>query len=127
MLGGGMTTLVILGRFAIARFFLGDTAASSDAVIDLAATLLLVAATLFITDGLQTVLAGALRGLKDTSVPLLFASIGYWLIGFPAAWALAFRMDYGAVGVWIGLSLGTLVYATLLTLRFIALARRFSS
>jgi MATE family multidrug resistance protein len=127
MLGAGLTATVILGRFAIARFFLGDTAGSSDAVVELAATLLLVGATLFITDGLQTVLAGALRGLKDTRVPLLFASIGYWLIGFPAAWVLAFRMDYGAVGVWIGLSLGTLVYAALLTLRFLRLANRFAA
>lgn len=127
LLGAGLTALVILGRFAIARFFLGDAAASTDAVIELAATLLLVAATLFITDGLQTVLAGALRGLKDTRVPLLFASIGYWLIGFPAAWVLAFRMGYGAVGVWIGLSLGTLVYALFLSLRFRRLANRFAS
>jgi multidrug resistance protein, MATE family len=127
LLGAGLTAMVIFGRFAIARFFLGDTAASTDAVIDLAATLLLVGATLFITDGLQTVLAGALRGLKDTRVPLLFASIGYWLVGFPAAWVLAFSMGYGAVGVWIGLSLGTLVYATLLSLRFLRLANRFAA
>jgi len=127
LLGAGLTAAVIVGRFAIARFFLGSAAGSGDAAIDLAATLLLVAATLFITDGLQTVLAGALRGLKDTRVPLLFASIGYWLIGFPAAWALAFRMEYGAVGIWIGLSLGTLVYAALLSLRFLRLANRFAA
>jgi multidrug resistance protein, MATE family len=127
LLGAGLTALVILGRFAIARFFLGEAAASTNAVADLAATLLLVAATLFITDGLQTVLAGSLRGLKDTRIPLLFAAISYWLIGFPAAWVLAFRMDYGAVGVWIGLSLGTLVYAALLSLRFLRLANRFAA
>ena len=127
MLGAALTALVIAGRFAIARFFLGSAAGSGDAAIDLAATLLLVAATLFITDGLQTVLAGCLRGMKDTRIPLLFASIGYWLIGFPAAWALAFRMGYGAVGVWIGLSLGTLVYAALLSLRFGRLANRFAA
>ena len=119
--------MVILGRFAIARFFLGHSAGGTDAAIELAATLLLVAGTLFITDGLQTVLAGALRGLKDTRVPLLFASIGYWLIGFPAAWVMAFRMEYGAVGIWIGLSLGTLVYAALLSLRFLRLANRFAA
>ena len=127
LLGAGLTAIVIVGRFAIARFFLGNTAGSGDAAIELAATLLLVAATLFITDGLQTVLAGCLRGLKDTRVPLLFAAIGYWLIGFPAAWALAFRMGFGAVGVWIGLSLGTLVYAALLSLRFLRLANRFAA
>jgi MATE family multidrug resistance protein len=127
LLGAGLTAMVILGRFAIARLFLGNAAGSGDAAIELAATLLLVAATLFITDGLQTVLAGCLRGLKDTRVPLLFAAIGYWLIGFPAAWALAFRMGFGAVGVWIGLSLGTLIYAALLSLRFLRLANRFAA
>jgi MATE family multidrug resistance protein len=127
LLAAGLTAIVISGRFAIAGFFLGDTSGSGDAAIELAATLLLVGATLFITDGLQTVLAGCLRGLKDTRIPLLFAATGYWLIGFPAAWVLAFRMGYGAVGVWIGLSLGTLVYATLLTLRFLRLANRFAA
>ncbi len=127
LLAAGLTAVVVLGRFAIARFFLDDAGGSAGAAIDLAATLLLVAATLFITDGLQSVLAGALRGLKDTRMPLVFAAIGYWLIGFPAAWELAFRMGYGAVGVWIGLSLGTLVYAALLVLRFQRLANRFGA
>jgi multidrug resistance protein, MATE family len=50
--------------------------------------------------------------------------ISYWLIGFPAAYGLAFWMDLGAVGVWIGLSCGTAVYAVLLILRFRRLADR---
>src|SRR5258707_12386180 len=54
LLGAGLTAMVIFGRFAIAGFFLGHTSGSGDAAIDLAATLLLVAATLFITDWLQT-------------------------------------------------------------------------
>ena len=126
MLGAGLTLMVIAGRFAIARLFLGHAAESAEATIDLAATLLLVAATLFIADGVQTIMAGSLRGMKDTRIPLLFAAIGYWLIGFPAAWELAFRADLGAVGVWIGLSLGSLVYAVLLVLRFRRLANRFA-
>ena len=52
------------------------------ATVELTATLLLVGATFFIADGLQTIVAGALRGIKDTRMPLLFAAIGYWLIGF---------------------------------------------
>ncbi len=123
----GVTAAVVVCRFDIARLFLGNTAGSAVATIDLAATLLLVGATLFITDGLQAIAAGALRGLKDTRVPLLFAVIGYWLIGFPAAWILAFHAELGAVGVWIGLSVGTAVYATLLVLRFIRLANRFAA
>jgi multidrug resistance protein, MATE family len=127
ILGAGLTLMVILGRFAIARLFLGHAAGSADATIELAATLLLVGATLFVTDGLQTIMAGSLRGMKDTHIPLVFAAISYWLIGFPAAWGLAFQAHLGAVGVWIGLSMGTLVYAILLVLRFRRLANRFAS
>ena len=126
VLGIAVTAAVILSRFAIARLFLGTTDATADATIELAATLLLVGATFFITDALQAVLAGALRGLKDTRMPLLFAVIGYWVIGFSAAWALAFQMHLGAVGVWIGLSIGTTIYAMLLILRFRRLSNRLA-
>jgi MATE family multidrug resistance protein len=119
-----MTLAVILGRFAIGRFFFGEAAESAGAVIALTATLLMVGATFFVADGIQTVVAGALRGLNDTRVPLLFAAISYWLVGFTAAYGLAFAAGLGAVGVWIGLSCSTAVYATLLILRFRLLTRR---
>jgi len=117
-----MTLAVILARFAIARFFFGEAAESAGVAIELTATLLTVGATFFVADGIQTVAAGALRGMNDTRVPLLFAAISYWLIGFPTAYGLAFRTELGAVGVWIGLSCGTAVYAVLLVLRFRLLA-----
>jgi multidrug resistance protein, MATE family len=117
-----MTLAVIFGRFAIARLFFGE--AADNAVIDLTATLLLVGATLFIADGVQTVAAGALRGLNDTRLPLLFAAISYWLVGFPAACGLGFQTGLGAIGIWIGLSCGTAVYAVLLVLRFRLLTNR---
>jgi multidrug resistance protein, MATE family len=120
-----LTLIVIVWRSAIGLIFLGAAAADAQATIDLVATLLVVGATLFITDGLQTIAAGALRGMKDTRVPLVFALIGYWLVGFPSAWVLAFHAGLGAVGVWIGISVGTSVYAALLILRFRLLANRF--
>jgi MATE family multidrug resistance protein len=123
-LGLVLTLAVIVTRFTIARLFLGENLTNLDATIMLAAQLLLVGATFFITDGMQTIAAGALRGLNDTRVPLLFAAVSYWVIGFSSAYALAFFTPLGAIGVWIGLSLGTLVYATLLILRFLILARR---
>src|SRR5450755_854421 len=119
-----LTLLVMLGRFVIARFFFGAAVESAGVAIDLAASLLMVGATFFVADGIQTVAAGALRGMSDTRVPLLFAVISYWLIGFPAAYGLAFPAALGAVGVWIGLSCGTAVYAVLLVLRFRLLAGR---
>jgi multidrug resistance protein, MATE family len=118
-----LTLAVIVSRYAIAELFLG-AAESADAAVELSATLLLIGATLFIADGLQTIAAGSLRGMNDTRVPLLFAVVSYWLIGFPAACLLGFRTSLGAIGIWIGLSCGTAVYATLLVLRFRRLARR---
>ena len=113
-----MTLAVILGRFAIGRFFFGEAAESAGIVIELTAALLMVGATFFVADGIQTVAAGALRGMNDTRVPLMLAAISYWLIGFTTAYGLAFWAELGAIGVWIGLSCGTAVYALLLILRF---------
>ena len=113
-----LTVAVVATRFAIAELFLGGTVENAAATIELAATLLLVGASFFVTDAIQSIAVGSLRGLKDTSVPLLYAGIGYWLVGFCLSWLLAFHTGLGAPGVWIGLSIGTAVYATLLVLRF---------
>jgi MATE family multidrug resistance protein len=116
-----MTLAVIAGRFEIAAIFLG---AAPDSTMQLAATLLLVGSTFFIADGIQTVAAGALRGLNDTRVPLLFATISYWLVGFTCAAMLGFHTSLGPIGVWVGLSCGTAVFAVLLVSRFHLLSRR---
>lgn len=121
-----LTLGVVLARFAIARFFFGQVSMNAQATIALTAQLLLVGASFFVTDAIQSIAAGSLRGMKDTRVPLVFAAIGYWLIGFSAAYAAGFRTTLGAVGVWIGLSAGTAVYAALLTLRFHLLAARLA-
>jgi len=122
-----LTFVVVIARIAVVRFFLGGAVSGADATVGLAASLLLIGATLFIPDGLQATASGALRGLKDTRMPLLFAAISYWLIGFSAAYAFAFFTPFGAIGVWAGLSLGTAVHATLLVLRFLRLTSRFPS
>jgi MATE family multidrug resistance protein len=69
------------------------------------------------------VVAGALRGLNDTRVPLLIAGLSFWVVGFTASYVLGFTLGYGAIGVWIGLSLGTGLFAVLLLWRFRALTR----
>ena len=119
-----MTIAVVGARDLIPRLFLGNAASDASATVALAAGLLLVGATFFIADGMQAIAAGALRGLNDTRVPLLFSALSFWGVGFTAAYALAFPAGYGAYGVWIGLSLGTGVYAVLLVARFQALTRR---
>ncbi len=126
VLVAGFTLAVIVGRFAIARLFFG-VAEDASAAVGLTANLLLIGATFFIADGVQTIAAGSLRGMNDTRMPLLFAAISYWLIGFTTACLLGFRTELGAFGVWIGLSVGTAIYATLLILRFRLLASRLAS
>ncbi len=114
----GMTLIVILARHAIPVWFLGVDQATATATVALAATLLLVGASFFIADGIQTVAAGALRGMSDTRLPLVMAGFSFWIIGFIVAYLLAFTVNLGAIGVWIGLSLGLMVYAVLLVWRF---------
>ena len=114
---------MIVGRHDIPLLFLG----SSDVdprMLELTSTLLLIGASFFVADGLQTIGAGALRGFNDTRVPLLFAAISFWLVGFASAYALAFWAGLGAVGVWYGLVLGLATYAALLLWRFTLLVRR---
>ena len=116
-----LTVAVIVARFTIAQFFLGQ--GEDNAAATLATSLLVIGATFFITDALQTVTSGALRGIKDTRIPLLFATVGYWLIGFPASYALGFHTSLRAAVIWIGLSIGTAAHATLLIQRFLKLSK----
>ena len=92
----------------------------------LAATLLVIGATFFITDGLQTIAAGALRGMNDTRMPLLFAAVSYWGIGFCSAYALGLPHDARRVGRLDRPVARHAVYATLLILRFRRLAKRLT-
>lgn len=118
-------TLIIIGvRYQIAHAFLG-TGSETLRTADLVATLLMVGATFFIADGVQTIAAGALRGLNDTRVPMLIAAFSYWVLGFVIAYVLAFTFGFGAIGVWIGLSCGTAANAILLITRFQLLTRRY--
>jgi Na+-driven multidrug efflux pump len=68
--------------------------------------------------GAQVLGAGALRGLKDTRVPMVFAAIGYWGVGLPVGVALAFPLGVGAAGLWIGLAAGLAVVAVLMGVRW---------
>lgn len=118
-----MTVVVALVRNHVPLLFLGSDASPTSETVMLAATLLVLGVTFFITDGAQTVAAGALRGLNDTRVPLIIAGFSFWVIGFAGSWYLGFPAGLGAIGVWIGLSLGTGVFAVLLLWRFHALTR----
>ncbi|RXH37917.1 multidrug transporter MatE [Bradyrhizobium nanningense] len=119
-----LTGVVIVARFKIANLFLGDSDADTEATLGLAAKLLLVGASFFVSDAIAHVAAGSLRGLKDTRSALLFAFLAYWLIGYSVSYVLGLQIGLGAVGIWIGLSVGTSIYAGLLVLRFHRLSSR---
>jgi multidrug resistance protein, MATE family len=118
-----MTIAIAFTRHAIPVLYLGSGTEANAETIALAATLLVVGATFFVSDGAQSVIAGALRGLNDTRVPLLIAGFSFWVVGFSASYVLGFTLGYGAIGVWVGLSLGTGLFAVLLLWRFRALTR----
>lgn len=87
-------------------------------VIELAKRLLRVAALFQIADGIQVCAAGALRGLKDTRIPMLVGIMAYWGVGLTNGYLLGIRLGWGGVGLWSGLALGLTMAAIILTWRF---------
>ncbi len=98
--------------------------ADNTEVIFLAGQLLLVAAFFQISDGIQVVVLGALRGLQDVKIPTLITFIAYWLIGFPISYYLGLHTDLGSVGIWIGLLTGLTASAIMLYIRFNYLTKK---
>jgi len=98
--------------------------ADNTEVIIIAAKLLLVAAFFQISDGLQVVVLGALRGLQDVKIPTLITFIAYWLIGFPISYYLGLHTSLESTGIWIGLLLGLTASAIMLYLRFNFLTKK---
>jgi len=105
---------IVLWNDAIAALY------TSDVVVQgLAATLLLAAAVFQVSDGVQVGAAGALRGFKDTAVPMALCWFSYWMIGFSLAYALGVRRQLGPLYVWVGLIAGLTVCAALLMSRYL--------
>ena len=77
-----------------------------------------MAAFFQVSDGVQVVGMGALRGIEDVRIPTLIAVTAYWLIGLPAGYVLAFTLDFGANGIWYGLLIGLTLAAVALFYRF---------
>jgi MATE family multidrug resistance protein len=128
---GGWVAMVLGGSFMMVSalvfwflptflvgFFLDLHAAESAPVVELAVSFLAIAALFQLFDGAQVIGAGALRGIKDTRVPMVLAVLGFWGIGFPASAYLGLRTSLGGQGVWIGLALGLATVAVALVTRF---------
>ena len=87
-------------------------------VISLASSLLIIAGLFQLSDGVQAVGLGVLRGIRDTKTPTLVTFISYWVIAIPLSYYLGIISDYGLFGVWIGLSVGLTIAAVFHVLRF---------
>lgn len=92
--------------------------ADNTEVIAIASKLLLAAAIFQISDGIQVVVLGALRGLQDVKIPTLITFVSYWLIGFPVSYYLGKEDSYASFGIWLGLLAGLTSAAILLSIRF---------
>ncbi|WP_151088099.1 MATE family efflux transporter [Hymenobacter baengnokdamensis] len=110
---GTMGLLLIVLRHSIPAFYNTDPA-----VVAQAATLLAIAAGFQVSDGLQVVGLGALRGLEDVKVPSVVALLAYWAIALPLGYGLGFGLGLGAPGIWLGLLTGLSLVAGVLLLRF---------
>ncbi|HXE66245.1 MAG TPA: MATE family efflux transporter [Rhodanobacteraceae bacterium] len=111
-------TLMFAIPHAIAHVYSGDPR-----VITLAAQLLILAGIFQFSDGIQVVSNGALRGLKDTRMPMLITAFAYWGVGMPIGAWLAFGAGHGVRGMWMGLIAGLTAAAVLLLARWIAQTR----
>jgi multidrug resistance protein, MATE family len=119
---GSAALLVAFGR-ALPWGFLDPAHPDAAATAALATALIMVAALFQLADGVQAVAGGALRGLKDTAVPMLLAGFGYWVAGLPLGLLLAFPLGMGPLGLWIGLAVGLFLVAGLMSARWHALSR----
>ncbi|RKS25504.1 MATE family multidrug resistance protein [Flavobacterium endophyticum] len=96
----------------------------NEEVIAIAAQLLLVAAVFQISDGIQVVVLGALRGLQDVKIPMYITFAAYWVVGFPVSYYLGKHTELKATGIWIGLLAGLTVAAVFLYIRFNYLTKK---
>lgn len=121
-------TLFLLFKDWLPTIYLdvNDLANSADntEVIIMAAELILVAAFFQISDGLQVVILGALRGLQDVKIPTIMTFIAYWLIGFPVSFYLGLYTPLRSTGIWIGLLAGLTASAIMLYIRFNYLTKK---
>lgn len=111
--------LFILSKGLLPTFYIDNAE-----VISIASGLLIIAAIFQLSDGLQVVFLGALRGLQDVKIPTWVCFVAYWLVGFPVCWFLSKEEALGAMGIWLGLFAGLTTSAIFLYLRFNYLTKK---
>ena len=103
---------------ALLSIYVDPDAPANAAMAGFAMQYMTIAAAFQLFDGLQSVAAGALRGLRDTRVPMWLALFGYWIPGFGTAIWLGFYTPLEGTGVWLGFAVGLAVVALLLLQRW---------
>ncbi len=113
---------LIMGFFGLMFFlfrnFLPTLYINDVEVIEIAASLIVVASFFQVVDGLQVVAVGILRGLTDVKATMIIAFISFWTIGLPVAYLLGFTFGFGVIGIWVSLVVGLWLAAILFILRF---------
>ena len=104
--------------FITLRNFLPTLYIDDNSVVSIASSLLVIASIFQIADGVQAVGIGVLRGLTDVKWPTLITFIAYWILGLPSAYLFGFILEYDVQGVWMGLLVGLLSSAIMLSIRF---------
>lgn len=121
---GTFALLFVLLHTILPHFFVNDSILETADVITIASNLILIAAVFQLSDGIQVVVLGALRGLQDVKIPMYITFIAYWIIGFPISIYLGLFTNLKAIGVWIGLLSGLTAAALFLYLRFNKLSKK---
>jgi MATE family multidrug resistance protein len=111
--------LFIFGRYFLPSLYIEDME-----VIQLTSSLLIIAAFFQLSDGIQVVTAGALRGLQDVKIPSLLIFVAYWVIALPLGYVFAFPLGMQANGIWIGLFIGLTLTAGAMVVRFNRLSKK---
>ncbi|MDB9314760.1 MATE family efflux transporter [Spirulina sp. CS-785/01] len=118
MFMGCMSILFLSFPRSIVGLYLDLNDPENQAVIDSAIIFLKIAGLFQLVDGIQVIANGALRGLKDTKMPLIIGLIAYWVIGLGSGYSLGILGQFGGIGLWWGLVLGLMTAAFAFTLRF---------
>ena len=128
ILGALFAIIFILFNKSLPKLYLDfeDAVNFSDnvEVVSIASKLMIVAAVFQISDAIQVVTLGALRGMQDVKIPMFMTFIAYWLIGFPVSYYLSMYSDYGSSGIWLGLLAGLTASAIMLFIRFNYLTKK---
>ena len=98
--------------------FLSPDEPDRPGVIAIGIVLLAAAALFQLADAAQVMALSLLRGVQDTRVPMIIATLSYWAVGMPVAYVLGFVLNWGGVGVWLGLAIGLALAGVFMMWRF---------